>query len=476
MLKPNKLLDLHTHLFNARYIPLAGIFSHAMGKPRSRLATNVARLVERITGSSYSIASKLQAHSNDSELSDDDILDGIWAITQYELGIADNFDTGQLLQADQVDQELLSIILDLESDLIRHDELALKSSKDPKLVFGLAYLKKIVIKALKLIVKLMDPMAWGKAQNYLEFIFTMTYSEKRMVQKLLGSYESIGIENVEVVHLMMDMYKAYEKYDPNTRPPKYDFYRTQIDRMSQLQAQFSNTIGFSAFDPRRSNWRTIMDYAKDSGMKGVKFYPGMEYKPSDNEDLQLQETVNSFFEYCSTNKVSIFVHCTPEGFQTLNKLGHYSHPKYWNPVLEQWPDLRLCFGHSGGGDLSNNSGWMARTDAQWNHEDNYARLVSKLCKNYANVFCEMGYLLDLKYWDSNESHQLLHDNFERAIKSDGDYEFLSKVAYGSDWHMPNMIDSTSNYFNSLLVFFNNYYPSEIDQFFWRNAYRFLERS
>lgn len=36
------MLDLHTHLFNARYVPLASVIANAMGKDEGHLANPVA--------------------------------------------------------------------------------------------------------------------------------------------------------------------------------------------------------------------------------------------------------------------------------------------------------------------------------------------------------------------------------------------------------------------------------------------------
>lgn len=75
----------------------------------------------------------------------------------------------------------------------------------------------------------------------------------------------------------------------------------------------------------------------------------MGYRPSD--DAEHKKTLNKFFDWCVQKNVPIFVHCTPEGFQTSKKLGLNAHPKYWREILKErrWNKLRLCFGHAGGG-------------------------------------------------------------------------------------------------------------------------------
>ena len=71
---PDRILDLHTHLFNARYVPLSSIIEDAVGVDESILADKVAGLLEALTGSSY--------HEPKSKLTDDDTrLEILWNIT-----------------------------------------------------------------------------------------------------------------------------------------------------------------------------------------------------------------------------------------------------------------------------------------------------------------------------------------------------------------------------------------------------------
>ena len=42
---PARVVDLHTHLFNARYMPLESVIASAMNKEESKLADYVAKLL-----------------------------------------------------------------------------------------------------------------------------------------------------------------------------------------------------------------------------------------------------------------------------------------------------------------------------------------------------------------------------------------------------------------------------------------------
>ena len=261
----------------------------------------------------------------------------------------------------------------------------------------------------------MDKFAWGShVENYLEFFLTMLKSEKAVLKQLLSSYDKLGAGNIQVLHMMMDMQLAY----PVPKPPRYPFPE-QLRKMEQLkQDNPQSMFGFSAFDPRRDNWRQLADTAIAHGFLGFKFYPALGYLPIGNADPVLESRVAAFFDYCIAGDIPVFVHCTPIGFQTKEKKGLNAHPKHWRALLEheRWRDLRLCLGHAGGGRASNlgvsSAGWMADNDAEWRDADNFARIVADLCATYPNVYCELGYITELL--DDPTARELLVANIERA--------------------------------------------------------------
>jgi hypothetical protein len=504
---PARILDLHTHLFNARYVPLASIIAHAMGKDESQLANHVARLLEALTGSSYPEPQPpkgLQSQGPDAQ--DEYRLEQIWNITKHELlvstGSLEGMNRGaDALQAEPLDaptfallrsSELMGIIEDLSNvdyaaegwrgTLPSADaSLVPYRSLDKSLPFGrfLDWAMGVVKKALRVVAKLMDPKAWGKAENYLEFFLTMLKSEEKMVEKVFAGYGK-GLPPLQISHYMMDMQMGYALH----KPPYYPFQLVQVDRMQMLQrAHPARVFGFSAFDPRREDWRARAEQAMAKGFIGFKFYPAMGYKPTGNTDHpDVQARIDAFFDFCVLKDVAVFAHCTPQGFQTRHKEGANAHPKYWREVLvnSRWSRLRLCLGHAGGGRMENGTlkspGWMAVSDAEWKDEENFARIVTELCTTYPNVYCEVGYITELF---ENDKLDVFVANIERARKAAWEAkrpcDLLDKMAYGSDWHMPEMVDQTREYLEVFLRLMNREgYQSHLEGFFWKNAYRFLK--
>lgn len=327
----------------------------------------------------------------------------------------------------------------------------------------------------------------------------MLKAESRLAKNIFEAYGS-NAQNMQIVHHMMDMQYAYAPHQSDKElkivAPMYDFPSVQLRRMQKIQQNSKGKIlGFAAFDPRRSDCIDVVKWACSMQFLGFKFYPAMGYKPIGNNDPSVEKNVNEFFKYCEEKGIPVFTHCTPLGFETKEKLGLNTNPDHWAKLLERYPRLNLCFGHGGGGYAVRKSkgkngkesktiyhGWTAKDVGEWEADNNFARKVSILCKKYENVYCELAYITELfegKEKQQNASREALIENLQRAIEkpsSEEIYDFSLKVAYGSDWHMPSMVNHPRKYLEVFLDIFKQQNPKlKINQedFFWKNAYKYL---
>lgn len=524
---PKKLIDLHTHIFNAHYVPLAGIIASVMNKRSNRLANILASLINRIARSDYVTESKLlELSSVDStsitpitifsdteinhynEVSIESCIRLISDTTIFELDneLASSIEPLSLMNLDSQDLEentLLKILSDLENYDYENegwrieDELSFQTyigSFELGAIFSnyknldknyYERVKSILAKAFYFLRWLANPKNWPSVHDFFIFLVSMLRKESDIINQLLTAYKTVH-KDVKIVNYLMDMHRGY----PGTKPPLHEF-ENQIERIPSItsRSQFRDkVINFSAFDPRRNtiddNWKDIAIKSLDNGFVGFKFYPAMGYKPFGN-DSAIQNVINDFYDFCTSDgrSIPIFVHCTPEGFETIDKFGEYADPQLWLKVLERWPNLRLCLGHAGGGyveryDNTGNKeiyhGWLAKTDAEWKSKTNYAKTVVDLCVNYKNVYCEFAYMLSILDENANNKNYFIN-NLIRANATEGNDNFLDKVSYGSDWHMPHMIRHVANYYTKFVEIFNQNHIDEkyIDKFFYENAINFL---
>lgn len=505
---PSRVVDLHTHLFNARYIPISGVIARAMNKDDSILARVTAKLIWALTGSDYVDFDREVRLARVSDAGKDEhYINAIWRVTQLEL-LKDAFPPGEKFiqsslasdipfspgQLDTIRQSsIVAIINELDSVDIDTDSYKRDIGEDPlnKLVLADASVYKkdflpryegIVKSRLSAIAKFIKDRVVGEAENIFEFIHTMLLSEEKVVRKIMDMYGSDI--NLQILHLMMDMEKGYKAGKPHK--PKYDFFPTQMHNMELLQSAHPGKIfGFSAFDPRNPDWIERFEQATRDNKKyfrGFKFYPAMGFKPSGNEE-SIQKIIDAFYDLCIEHDVAVFTHCTPVGFEAFDGWGLNANPLFWEEVLKERPTLRLCLGHAGGGKMEINPnrphnepakfswGWEATDATQW-EKDNYANVVARLCKTYENVYCETGnYLWMLTAPDGPKNFL---GNLKRVVNEKLNYNFMDKLCYGTDWHMPDMVDNARHYFDKfLLVTKDPLFEGHRDKFFWKNAYAFL---
>ncbi|WP_050479873.1 amidohydrolase family protein [Herbaspirillum rhizosphaerae] len=492
---PTLIVDLHTHLFNARCLPLAGIIANAMEKDasESRLARGAAKLLERLTESEYrpriyfkqfddSVNAYIEALSD---------LSAKTLTTPFAQNLSQAKESSPATASAMVQiysDELYADLRELEDILI--EEGGLDSSQHSFVgVDDISEWAKKIVRAtfrrLEELITLRDEI-----ENYAEFFFNMLHAEEHMAQTLIDDYGD-DLPPLQFVHHMMDMQMAYvvNQTPAQMVKPKYDFYGVQLGRMQDLADRYQTRVfGFSAFDPRRPDWREIVESSCAKGFRGFKFYTAMGYLPIGNEDPAIEQRVLEFFRLCIARDIPVFTHCTPVGFQTRFRKGLNADPRNWEKLLAanngEFAKLRLCFGHAGGGRADNNGfsspGWVA-SEAEWNSPGNYAWNVARLCRKYENVYCEFAYITELiegSAAEQNAAYARFEANLLNALTSnDGEsYDFSQKIGYGSDWHMPSMVDHPRAYLNVFLKMFDDNRPLAAyrENFFWGNAYRYLK--
>ena len=513
---PTHILDLHSHMFNCRYLPLESIIHDKLGKLGSIFASITAQILYRMTGSSYKTPSDRQAirqgfiqkatelgQDINSEQLDDFYIDEMWAMAKYELLLTthDQNVINQLKEEKELttwmnqaketypglmNSDLFDLISKLETIKYTQEwEAAIPTSnltppfktlKAAKSILDLLDFAGYLFKrALWVFVKLVMPKFWSETvHSYAEAFFILLSSEERLLDRFLKAYGD-GLPPIQTVHYMMDMQMAY----PGKTPAFYDFSTVQLDRMQTLWRRHPETlIGFSAFDPRRHDWEKLVITSRKKGFIGFKFYPALGYRPADNQNKNFQPRIDAFFDYCvkKENDVPIFTHCTPEGFEASKGAGSNAHPKYWRKVLQKRKNLRLCLGHAGGGRMRKSAGWLATSDEEWATADNYACGVVELCITYPNVYCEMAYITTLLAEDRDRKiRDTFLSNLERARKIKGEYDFMTKIAYGSDWHMPEMVANARRYLGVWFEIFSlPDYKDYREQFFWKNSETYLK--
>ncbi|MGD1819233.1 MAG: amidohydrolase family protein [Pleomorphochaeta sp.] len=81
---------------------------------------------------------------------------------------------------------------------------------------------------------------------------------------------------------------------------------------------------------------------------GIKFYPPLGLNPWPKDKKELKKLLY-IYEFCAENNLPIITHCDDQGFRTIpsKEAWQYTNPQSWDPVLKEYPTLKIDFAHSG---------------------------------------------------------------------------------------------------------------------------------
>lgn len=497
----NKIIDIHSHMFNLKYLPLAGILvRYSKGKIPTRIAKGIEWLMLK------GIDKALQKEQIN--------LIENFDLTEYEIPLSEfldkkfeykndsiiNFTEEELIEAfftftnvnDLLFGKLGDAISEFENshqEFINSGTISLsefkKTPSDKKIVF-IRYRIKVFKKMLKWILK-----QYSVIKNHIKWFIFMRNNEEDI-------YTSIKEDEINVslfVHHMMDVDHFFNKSSDNLIfKSRYNFERQQLPYMQSLNSNHEKLIGFVAFNPARDNYQEIIkDAINNKGFKGVKFYPPMGYRAF--EDKKYSNQINWLLSYCQAKGIPIMTHCNNAGFESYpEKSGINSNPKFWGEALKIYPNLFLCLGHAGGSE-----GWFSKiqtTDRlieneisssdicddsniqEQNWNKSYAAFVFKLCVKYDNVYCDFSYIDDMinsKGQFDNEKEKILRQRLLNLLQSEK--SFKKKIMYGSDWHMLFREGKNKVYLKSYINFFSNGLLKKYSEdFFYNNALKYLSLS
>jgi len=269
--------------------------------------------------------------------------------------------------------------------------------------------------------------------------------------------------------------KAVESYPLRLFP----LYSYDPRRYSKINTYTKN--GKDYFMPDNSNvaWKEpfthIVGYNEDTafGVKnvwvGFSINPQLGFKPLDGRCTCLRK----FYKECESYNIPVLAHCAPDGViakdaemyinddgknsnnpeRLLNRYvsrgeheitdnnglnyfyQNYVHPDNWLPVLDQYPQLRLCLAHFGG-----NSVWQKDDDPlarEW------IKSIVELTHKYQNVYTDIS---GLNIYDEKVIRPALRTLLEMIQHGHKKYAHLKyKLIFGSDWYYSSLTDGAMNY-------------------------------
>ncbi|MDC7250873.1 MAG: amidohydrolase family protein [Sphaerochaetaceae bacterium] len=209
---------------------------------------------------------------------------------------------------------------------------------------------------------------------------------------------------------------------------------------------------------------------------GIKFYPplGLNPWPTDKKEL---DKMLYIYQFCCENDLPIITHCDDQGFRTIptKEAWAYTNPKSWDVVLQEFPNLKIDFAHSGKQYSSISNIPTASIIAQNLIKPKSERLptspwfynIIDLMKKYKNVY------LDFSFSGSSPQFYCEFINFLNLKENENIREHvITHSLFGSDFSVNLFkVKSYSQYFN---IFENSSFnDKEIELFASQNPIDFL---
>ncbi len=509
--KGTSIVDVHTHTFNARYLPLKNIL---LGKRDAAapwtwlLSDHCAELLAESLIERTALA-PVAGQPGARRVEGLRFHPEADAICRVLLGLFNKAAAKGCWRSD----------MSMGYKLEELDEVAAAMNPQERFAVRLAGHMMGMDEALETPDSKKDPLRF-----LVRFLWLLTQSDAEMTKYFHYEFRNTpGRISLQVSH-MMDLGPVYNQ--PAEGTTLLDFDRKQVRRMEAFQARpGSGLVYFVAYNPYRDYLpggqpgdalRLVQTAVKKHGARGVKFYPPSGYRPAGNSifsppsgprsraaraqwdarylglgdaagrNQALDRNVEELLLWCIAEDVPVFVHSGTGEFEARKGYGLYhSNPKFWRQFLEAHPQrnrdgtispcrLRLCLGHAGGGDF-----WFGETK----HPD-WGEDVYDLCREFPNVYCEITTHSDLT---DPDRQAYFVDTVSRLIKGThpaaspkpkhrfpARYDFGKKLLYGTDWYLPDSAERRDVLIATEQAFLHQGLVKYYQEYFGRNARRYLK--
>ncbi len=249
-------------------------------------------------------------------------------------------------------------------------------------------------------------------------------------------------DNAGIVALTMDI----------TRSDLFEEqFINQLEETAAAAASYPGRIfPFVAVNPHRSNHYALMKRAlTELAFTGVKLYPSLGY------DLD-SPAMHRVYAYCHENGVPLLTHCSKGGFYYAEQYIDNAAPAHWEAILDTYPDLKICFGHFGGGG--------ALTGPNLPGEETWTGQISTLMKARTGVFADIAYHDEPMKGGAAETHYFknLKTLLQRRALQD-------RILFGTDFFMNRVRLKDKNYWS----YFEDRLGSDFETIAGVNPQRFL---
>jgi len=364
-----------------------------------------------------------------------------------------------------------------------------------------------VLKAVDWILKLASPNYRNTVRRYIEFVEIGTSATQEDVfTKESTAYKRLGTYRIVALTQVLDF------LDYNATSSTHKKIQTQVQEVVQLKqnaAYHDVLVPFLGIDPRMQGIN-LLDWVscyinRDKGFYGIKIYPAYGFFPFDVR-------LDAVWKWASDNNIPIMTHCTRGGsfylgtFESIINCGGFTvpslnpgssamasinnriktlattadktlkknnkvwcnifgHPENYIPVLEKYPNLKICMAHLGGADeIKRTIDPMPPTGIKPDYPDymggNWFITITDLMKRFPNVYSDISYTLS-----DDEAMKLV-------VKFFKDNPLTDKLLYGTDFYLTQQ-ETKGDEPTLINTFLDKFSPEDVTKIAYTNPDNYL---
>ncbi|MEM7332932.1 MAG: amidohydrolase family protein [Chloroflexota bacterium] len=215
-------------------------------------------------------------------------------------------------------------------------------------------------------------------------------------------------------------------------------YIDQLRQLIQLKYRYPDQLlAFVCADPRRERFiELVTNTIEKHEFSGIKLYPSLGFCPNDDRMMPL-------YAYAEAHQIPIIAHCSRGGIYYQGKrtpdmccsqytphwwpltdrknfANRFVDPNNYRPVLERFPNLRICFAHYGGQEE-----WNSFLLEPWPNDEppSWLSVINDFIRQFPNVYTDIAFTaFNRRFWP--------------LIKVLMNTEPLKdRILYGSDFYM-----------------------------------------
>lgn len=299
-------------------------------------------------------------------------------------------------------------------------------------------------------------------------------TQEEVLKNLFSNYANTPYHDIKIIGLSIDM----DYMTDAENAPNQDF-NSQIWGVVNLKKTYPDRFfPFYGIDPRNPETKhptRLKTFINNKTFSGIKLYPPKGYFPFDPR-------MDEVYRFAEQNKIPVMTHCTrtgsyyvgdnvwtliPDKPDSLNgsspfmadvqkRIANYkkasskifkqnericnlfSHPLNYRPILEKFPDLKICFAHLGGEmEIMGSKHPDAKTRHLYNDilkleggTKSWYEHLKDLQKEYKNVYTDISYTLSSEMSLKQIAADLSNGTLDPA-----------RVLFGTDYFMVQQEDS-----------------------------------